>query len=360
MTVQQWKTVAADNNSSPPTGAPEGMAAAAVNNTMREMMASVAIEAQVNRVKVLGTVAGTNTITGVLTPALTAYSAGMLLVFTPAVTNTGATTLNIDALGALDIQKADGDALVAGDLIAGIPAFLVLDSGADDWILLNPQSANLSNGVAISDLARLSQANVFLAGQRVSTATPFYELLATGAAVDNKKWFNYVSGTSLNLSAATDAEAHTNWMTVSRTGATVDSINLQATAVQVNGSTITGPVSSGTWTPTVTNGTNLTGTPTVSAGQYIRVGNVVNASVNFIVTSSGANAATTCRVSLPVASDISAGREAVGTAVARGNTDNNVAAIVFGNSVNNDVDVTFPVTTGELKSILLTFTYLVT
>lgn len=155
MTVQQWATTPADNNSSPPTGAPEGMAAAAVNNTMREMMASVAIEAQVNRVKYLNSVAGTNTITASMTPALTAYSAGMIVVLTPAGNNTGATTLNINGLGALDVQKADGDALISGDLIAGIPAVLVLDVGADDWILLNPQQSIL--GINFNDYARFSQ-----------------------------------------------------------------------------------------------------------------------------------------------------------------------------------------------------------
>lgn len=108
------------------------------------MMADIAREFQVNAVKVLASVAGTNTITGSLTPDLTSYSAGMLVVLTPANNNTGATTLNIDSLGALDVQKADGDALVSGDLVAGIPALLLLDSGADDWILLNPQTGNFT------------------------------------------------------------------------------------------------------------------------------------------------------------------------------------------------------------------------
>jgi hypothetical protein len=140
MTVQQWSTTAANNNSSPPTGAPEGQTPGSVNNVMREMMASVAIEAQINRIKNLDSVAGTNTITASMTPALTAYSAGMLVVLTPANNNTGATTLNINSLGALDVQKYDAEALVTGDLRSGVPAVLVLDSGADDWILLNPQS----------------------------------------------------------------------------------------------------------------------------------------------------------------------------------------------------------------------------
>lgn len=138
--VTTWSLNASDNNSAPPNGWPEGQSAASVNNCARQMMADLVREFQVNAVKVLASVAGTNTITGSLTPDIGSYSAGMWVIFTPANTITGAATLNIDSLGALDIQKANGDALVSGDLVAGIPALLVLDSGADDWILMNPQT----------------------------------------------------------------------------------------------------------------------------------------------------------------------------------------------------------------------------
>lgn len=142
MPVTSWSTSPSSNNSAPPNGWPEGMAAAAVNDTARQMMADLVIEFQRNPVKYLGSVAGTNTITASMTPALTAYSAGMVVVFTPANSCTGATTLNINSLGALDVQKGNAQALVSGDLVAGIPAYLVLDSGADDWILINPQTFN--------------------------------------------------------------------------------------------------------------------------------------------------------------------------------------------------------------------------
>lgn len=104
---------------------------------------------QSNAPSTLGSVAGTNTITGSLTPALTAYTAGMVVVFTPANSITGATTLNINGLGALDVQKGNAQALVSGDMLAGIPAYLVLDSGADDWILLNPQTPSVT-GLSVS------------------------------------------------------------------------------------------------------------------------------------------------------------------------------------------------------------------
>lgn len=138
--VTTWSLTPSDNNSAPPNGWPEGQAAASVNNCARQMMADIAREFQVNAVKVLSSVAGTNTITGSMSPDLTSYSAGMLVIFTPANNNTGATTLNIDSLGALDVFKEDGDALASGDLVAGVPALVFLDSGSDDWYLLNPQT----------------------------------------------------------------------------------------------------------------------------------------------------------------------------------------------------------------------------
>lgn len=140
MPVTSYSRTAADNNASPPNGWPENMAAAAVNNCARQLMTDIVNEAGKGAARVLASVSGTNTITASMTPDLDAYAAGMIVVFTPAGNNTGATTLNIDTLGALDVQKYDGEALASGDLVSGIPAVLVLDSGADDWNLLNPQS----------------------------------------------------------------------------------------------------------------------------------------------------------------------------------------------------------------------------
>jgi hypothetical protein len=70
--------------------------------------------------QVLASVAGTNTVTGSVTPTPAAYVAGQVFRFVPAVTNTGATTLNVSSLGAGAIQSA-GAGLVGGELVAGIP-----------------------------------------------------------------------------------------------------------------------------------------------------------------------------------------------------------------------------------------------
>lgn len=236
MPVTSWSTSPSSNNAAPPNGWPEGMPAAAVNDTARQQMADLVIEFQKNQVKVLGSVSGTNTITASMTPALTAYSAGMTIVFTPANTNTGATTLNINGLGALDVQRGNSAALVAGDLLAGIPAYLVLDSGADDWTLLNPQ-----------DFARLSQTNTFSANgaagssaiQIRATVNPFLFFGETGAAANNKFWDIGIDSEGLIARIINDAgSTTTTWLRVDRTDTTVDAINLQATALQYNGTEV--------------------------------------------------------------------------------------------------------------------------
>lgn len=144
MPVTSWSTAPSSNNAAPPNGWPEGMAAAAVNDTARQMMADLVIEFQRNPVKYLGTVAGTNTITAVMTPTLTAYSAGMFVVFTPANNTTGAATININALGAKSIVRGDGTALESGDLQASTAHVLVYDG--TNFVVLNPLSFSLVNG----------------------------------------------------------------------------------------------------------------------------------------------------------------------------------------------------------------------
>jgi hypothetical protein len=65
----------------------------------------------------LTNVAGTNTITATATPT-PAYTVGQRFTFIPAVTNTGAVTLNITSVGAGAVQWA-GAALTGGELVAG-------------------------------------------------------------------------------------------------------------------------------------------------------------------------------------------------------------------------------------------------
>ena len=83
-------------------------------------------QAQSTATKLL-TVSGTDTITASGSPTVTAYATGAMYYFTPAATNTGAATINIDSLGAKSITKNGTTALAAGDLTSGKVAVVVYD-----------------------------------------------------------------------------------------------------------------------------------------------------------------------------------------------------------------------------------------
>lgn len=106
----------------------------------------------------LGTIAGTNTITAVGSPTVTAYAANQVFRFIPAATNTGATTINIDGLGAKNIYW-DGAALFGGELKINVPAQIFYDGTQFNLMALGgPVSIAASLG---ADVALNNTANYF-------------------------------------------------------------------------------------------------------------------------------------------------------------------------------------------------------
>lgn len=51
----------------------------------------------------------------------TSYVDGMQVVLKPTAANTGPATINVDGLGVKSIRRANGDALSAADIAAGVP-----------------------------------------------------------------------------------------------------------------------------------------------------------------------------------------------------------------------------------------------
>lgn len=106
-------------------------------------------QAQSTATKLLS-VSGTDTITASGSPTVAAYATGASYYFSPANTNTGAATINIDSLGAKSITKNGTTALAAGDLTSGRIAVMVYD-GTQFQLVSAAGTGNITfNGNTIS------------------------------------------------------------------------------------------------------------------------------------------------------------------------------------------------------------------
>lgn len=119
-------SIAKDGQTTPTANLPMGTYrhTGVSNGTARDQYATLA-QLQDGGAQFVGSVAGTNTITGTLTPAISAYASGMVVVLIPANTNTGATTLALNGLSAKTIVTGMGTNAPGGALRAGFPAVLI-------------------------------------------------------------------------------------------------------------------------------------------------------------------------------------------------------------------------------------------
>lgn len=60
----------------------------------------------------------------------TSYADGVIVYWIPSNSNTGASTININGLGVINITNSDGSILLAGEIIANQPATILIKSGA--------------------------------------------------------------------------------------------------------------------------------------------------------------------------------------------------------------------------------------
>lgn len=74
---------------------------------------------------------------------------------------------------------------------------------------------------------------------RFSGTAPIFRFFETDGSTNNKFWDIIVSGEDMNFRVMTDALVATNWLTITRTGGTVDSIVAAATAITLTSSVVT-------------------------------------------------------------------------------------------------------------------------
>lgn len=169
------------------------------------------------------TVTGTDTLTGSMTPTLTAYAAGNQFSFVVANTNTGAVTINIDGVGSKSITRTGSTALVAGDLVANQVALIEYDGTR--FQLLNGNSftnLNVSGNETIG--GTLTYGGVTLTNAVTGTGKMVLDTSPTIATptVTNPTVTNYVESvvaigtvTSSNTIALTNGTVQTATLTAS-------------------------------------------------------------------------------------------------------------------------------------------------
>jgi hypothetical protein len=116
--------------------------------------------------------AGTNTITATAALGMSSYVTGQRFFFVAAASNTGAVTLNINAIGAKSVTKNGTTALVSGDIAINAVVQVVYDG--TQFQLLNPVAA-----------ANVSSFSAGTTGLTPNTATTGAVTLAGTLAVTN-------------------------------------------------------------------------------------------------------------------------------------------------------------------------------
>ena len=216
------------------------------NATVRNNYASAG-QVQDGVLTYLTSVSGTNTITAVGAVGMTAYATGQQFTFVAAGANTGATTLNINSIGAKAITKNGTTALSSGDIVSGSVAEVVYDG----------TQFQLISAIPISGLATpISVAN---GGTGLTSAgTAGNVLTSNGSAwVSSAPAAAFPSGTRMSFN---QTSAPTGW-TKDTTAAINDSILRLVTGSVSSG----GSVAFSTWNSSGTTGAYTLSTADIPA-----------------------------------------------------------------------------------------------
>ena len=200
------------------------------------------------------TVAGTDTITGTVSPSLTAYTAGQIFSFVVGATNTGAVTLNIDGLGAKAVTRTGAIALVAGGMVTGQVALVEYDGTRFQLLDPNAFTDLLISGALTYGGVTLTNA-VTGTGKMVldtnPTITNYVESVVAIGTVTSSSTLSLTSGT-VQTATLTASTACTFTMPTATAGKSFVLLLKQAAATGNGTATFTGVKFGTAGAPTIT------------------------------------------------------------------------------------------------------------
>jgi len=136
MDVRSWSPTAAANNAPPPDGWPENMVPSGVNDAAREMMAALKRwYDRANATLTSGGTASAQTLTYPVAPV--SYNVGDCYTFFAGFTVSGATSLNVNGLGAKPMRRGP-NSLTAGAIVAGQVVLAFYDGAEFQVVAMAP------------------------------------------------------------------------------------------------------------------------------------------------------------------------------------------------------------------------------
>lgn len=227
-------------------------------------------------------------------PAIAAYEEGQRFVVRVANANSGASTLNVNGLGAIAVQLADGTAMASGMLAAGGIYEFTYDANTspDRWVLTSPPS-EIPDAMLSANVPLKNGQNIFSGTPQIISGTaPKWVFIDTSGGVNEQRWEIQaadVAGKAFRIFSADDAGVAGNDLMVgTRSGTTWDTFTLAATAIA-----FTGTVTSSGAVTVSSGGVNVTGdvtTPNTSAAEVGFKGtplNTQNGDYTLVLTDAG-------------------------------------------------------------------------
>lgn len=246
--ISQWDVVAGNNLDLNSISVAEGWLPSTVNNFEREEISQLA--KFYDDFGGVNTVTGTNAIAVTTSTVFTALATGMRMRIVAANSNTGATTLNLDAIGAKAVRKivAGADvALVAGDILAGVGYDIVYsaaaNSAAGGWLILPSRGAAIESTVTSASAVSLTTATV---ANITSLSIPAGDFEVSGNVVfvttgttSVTKVFASISQSTGALDASTGGALSTISMAATVPGASSNAWSIPVGPIRVSGSATT-------------------------------------------------------------------------------------------------------------------------
>lgn len=162
------------------------------------------------------TATGTNTYAATVTPTPSLTNGFKFQIkFTNA--NSGASTLNVNGLGAVTLRKHDGTALSSGDIAAGSDWWAVYDGTAAQWRLLGGggSTAAITSINAQTDAAQIITTDGTGTDVGVSSSTGTHTIQLPSASGSARGVLTSADWTTFNSKQAGDADL-TSWAAITR------------------------------------------------------------------------------------------------------------------------------------------------